>query len=83
MNELKSYSPPKSARNNLPSKESDDTRFAIPLRLNTKDAELSFVSTVTVFGTPIDVTLSKLAIETFLDGKRRCGKPESIPTVRI
>jgi transcriptional regulator with XRE-family HTH domain len=65
MRELKSYPPPKSARNNSSPKEFDNSRFAIPLRLNTKDGELSFVSTITVFGTPIDVTLAELAIETF------------------
>jgi transcriptional regulator with XRE-family HTH domain len=40
--------------------------IAIPLRLRTEGGELSFISTVTVFGTPVDVTLSELAIETFL-----------------
>jgi transcriptional regulator with XRE-family HTH domain len=63
--ELKSYPPPKSMKNVLPSKEIDNSRFAIPLRLMTKDGELSFISTITVFGTPIDVTLSELAIESF------------------
>jgi hypothetical protein len=27
---------------------------------------LSFISTITVFGTPVEVTLSELALETFL-----------------
>lgn len=63
--ELKSYPQPKSTRNDAPSKENDYPHFAIPLRLMTKDGALSFVSTVTVFGTPIDVTLSELAIESF------------------
>jgi transcriptional regulator with XRE-family HTH domain len=40
--------------------------IAVPLRLRTDAGELSFISTVTVFGTPVDVTLSELAIETFL-----------------
>ena len=39
--------------------------FAIPLRLLTREGELSFISTVTIFGTPIDVTVSELAIESF------------------
>lgn len=65
MRELKSYPHPKSTRSRLPVKEIDRSRFAIPLRLMTKDGELSFISTVTVFGTPIDVTLSELAIESF------------------
>lgn len=38
---------------------------ALPLRLRTPAGELAFVSTVTVFGTPVDVTLSELAIEAF------------------
>ena len=37
----------------------------VPLRLRTDDGELSFLSTTTVFGTPVDVTLSEIALETF------------------
>jgi hypothetical protein len=37
----------------------------VPLRLNTPAGSLSFLSTTTVFGTPIDITLSELALETF------------------
>jgi transcriptional regulator with XRE-family HTH domain len=40
--------------------------FAVPLRLRHGDGELSFVSTVATFNTPLDVTVSELAIETFL-----------------
>jgi transcriptional regulator with XRE-family HTH domain len=36
-----------------------------PLRIRHGDMVLSFVSTITVFGTPLDVTLSELAIESF------------------
>lgn len=39
---------------------------AVPLRLRVGGAELAFLSTTTVFGTPVDVTLSELAIEAFL-----------------
>lgn len=39
--------------------------IAVPLLLDTPAGRLSFVSTVTVFGTPIDITLSELAIEAF------------------
>lgn len=38
---------------------------AVPLRLRVGDDVLSFYSTTTVFGTPIDVTVSELAIESF------------------
>jgi transcriptional regulator with XRE-family HTH domain len=40
-------------------------KIAVPLRLRTELGELSFFSTTTVFGTPVDVTLSELAIEAF------------------
>jgi transcriptional regulator with XRE-family HTH domain len=39
--------------------------IAIPFRLRTPGGVLSFLSTTTVFGTPIDITLSELAIEAF------------------
>ena len=42
-----------------------DNNVAIPLRLRHKGEVLSFISTTMVFGTPVDVTLSELALETF------------------
>lgn len=39
--------------------------IAVPLLLDTPAGRISFVSTVTIFGTPVDVTLSELAIEAF------------------
>ncbi|GFE81447.1 transcriptional regulator [Steroidobacter agaridevorans] len=39
--------------------------FVVPMRLATPMGVLSFISTTTVFGTPIDVTLSELALESF------------------
>lgn len=38
---------------------------AATLRLRTPGGDLSFITTVTVFGTPVDVTLSELALELF------------------
>lgn len=38
---------------------------AIPFKLRHNDEVLSFISTTMVFGTPVDVTLSELALETF------------------
>ncbi|HYF52877.1 MAG TPA: helix-turn-helix transcriptional regulator [Salinarimonas sp.] len=43
----------------------DYAGVAVPLRLRTPAGVLSFISTVTVFGTPVDVTLSELAVEAF------------------
>lgn len=37
----------------------------VPLQLATRAGTLSFISTTTVFGTPVDITLSELALETF------------------
>lgn len=39
--------------------------LVVPLRVRVGDHDLSFVSTTTVFGTPLDVAVSELAIETF------------------
>ncbi|MDP3255639.1 MAG: helix-turn-helix transcriptional regulator [Bosea sp. (in: a-proteobacteria)] len=43
----------------------DGAAIAVPLRLRVGEAVLSFISTTTVFGTPVDITLSELALETF------------------
>ena len=39
--------------------------IAVPLRLRHEGGELAFISTVTTFGTAVDVTVSELAIEAF------------------
>jgi transcriptional regulator with XRE-family HTH domain len=43
----------------------DYAGVVVPLRLVTDGGVLSFFSTTTVFGTPVDVTLSELALEAF------------------
>jgi transcriptional regulator with XRE-family HTH domain len=40
--------------------------IAVPLRLRHGEAVLSFLSTVTVFGTAVDITAAELSIEAFL-----------------
>lgn len=45
--------------------EQELSGVVIPLRLETSLGVLSFLSTITVFGTPVDITLSELAIESF------------------
>ncbi len=45
--------------------------IAVPLRLAVDGGELAFFSTTTVFGTPLDVTLSELAIEAFFPADER------------
>lgn len=39
--------------------------IAVPLRVTVQGAELSFFSTVSTFGTAVDITLAELAIEAF------------------
>lgn len=48
----------------LPSQR-DYAGIAVPIELRTEAGLLSFISTTTVFGTPVDVTLSELAVESF------------------
>ena len=45
--------------------------IAVPLRLAHEGEELSFISTVTTFGTAVDVTVSELAIEAFFPADGR------------
>ncbi|RFU49487.1 helix-turn-helix domain-containing protein [Paraburkholderia sp. DHOC27] len=67
--ELAAYPAPPAAPPAVPTGQEDghsaSNQIAVPLRLRTPLGELSFFSTTTVFGTPVDVTLSELAIEAF------------------
>jgi hypothetical protein len=67
--ELKAYTPPATAgADNAEETEptpTDGARFAIPFQLRTPDGVLSFFSTTTIFGTPIEITLSELSLECF------------------
>jgi transcriptional regulator with XRE-family HTH domain len=51
-----------------------DNNVAIPLKLRHKGEVLSFISTTMVFGTPVDVTLSELALETFFPADEPTAK---------
>jgi hypothetical protein len=50
--------------------EADDG-VALPLELDTPRGRLSLLSTIMVFGTPVEVTLSELAIEAFYPADAR------------
>ncbi len=52
----------------------EDSRIWVPLILDTTAGQLSFVSTITVFGTPADITLSELAIEAFFPANDATAK---------
>jgi hypothetical protein len=63
LQELRSYPVPEVHQPAEPSV--DYAGVVVPFRLRAGDLELAFFSTITVFGTPIDITLSELAIEAF------------------
>ncbi|HEX5684186.1 MAG TPA: helix-turn-helix transcriptional regulator [Ideonella sp.] len=48
--------------------------IAVPLQLHSPAGLLSFISTITVFGTPVEVTLSELAIEAFFPADETTAK---------
>jgi transcriptional regulator with XRE-family HTH domain len=62
LDELKAYPAPPRDEHEAPI---DPNAVAVPLQLRTPAGVLSFISTMTVFGTPVDITLSELALETF------------------
>jgi transcriptional regulator with XRE-family HTH domain len=45
--------------------ERDYAGIVVPLEIITEAGLLSFISTTTVFGTPVEITLSELAVESF------------------
>ena len=42
-----------------------EAAIVVPMQLKLGETTLSLISTTTVFGTPVDITLSELALETF------------------
>jgi len=72
--ELQSYPAPAAhAAKGRPADETDPP-IVVPLQLKLGDAVLSLISTTTVFGTPVDVTLSELALETFFPADAATGE---------
>jgi transcriptional regulator with XRE-family HTH domain len=62
--ELRSYPTPDAAAR-APRASHDYAGIIVPLQLSTGEGLLTLFSTTTIFGTPVDVTLSELAIEAF------------------
>ncbi len=52
----------------------DPGGIAVPLVLESPAGRLSFISTTTVFGTPVDVTLAEIAIESFFPADAATGE---------
>jgi transcriptional regulator with XRE-family HTH domain len=61
--ELRSFPSPESPQEEH--LEGDHLGIAMPFKFRTPAGVLSFISTTTIFGSPVDVTLQELALETF------------------
>jgi transcriptional regulator with XRE-family HTH domain len=61
---------PAPSRRPPPAPNPDYAGVVVPLQLATEAGVLSFLSTTTVFGTPVDVTLSEIALESFFPADR-------------
>jgi transcriptional regulator with XRE-family HTH domain len=65
LDELSAYPAPGGAKAPRATVSDDYAGVVVPLRFITEAGTLSLFSTTTIFGTPVDVTLSELAIESF------------------
>src|SRR5439155_25521870 len=65
MRELAAYPVPTSTRSGRPPTGREFAGVVVPVQFATEQGILSFFSTTTVFGTPLDITLSELALEAF------------------
>jgi len=65
LDELRSYPSAGSGASTASAGEHELAGVVVPFRLTTEGGILSFFSTTTIFGTPLDVTLSELALESF------------------
>ena len=62
--ELAAYPTPR-VSHDTPANNSELAGVAVPFQYVTPHGVLSFISTTTIFGTPVDVTLQELAVESF------------------
>jgi transcriptional regulator with XRE-family HTH domain len=62
--ELEAYPAPH-VSHDLPTIDTALSAVAVPIQFVTPNGVLSFISTITIFGTPVDVTLQELAVESF------------------
>jgi transcriptional regulator with XRE-family HTH domain len=62
--ELRAY--PNVADDEAHAESEEAGALAVPLRMRVGDRDLAFLSTVTTFGTAVDITLAELTIEAFL-----------------
>jgi transcriptional regulator with XRE-family HTH domain len=71
LDEIRGYPTPPAARPPTARAETVLAGIAVPFVLTTSAGLLSFLSTTTIFGTAVDVTLSELAVESFFPADAR------------
>jgi transcriptional regulator with XRE-family HTH domain len=71
MEELRGYPISEGAQVHI---EGEHSGVVMPFQFRSSVGVLSFISTTTVFGTPVDVTLQELALETFFPADERTGE---------
>jgi transcriptional regulator with XRE-family HTH domain len=74
LTELLSYPVPAAPTGKNKTQEEAEPPIVVPLQLRLGESVLSLISTTTVFGTPVDVTLSELALETFFPADEATGQ---------
>jgi transcriptional regulator with XRE-family HTH domain len=74
LDELRGYPAPIAVAPRGYSDGTDYANVAVPFRFVTDLGVLSFLSTTTIFGTPVDITLSELALETFFPADAATGE---------
>lgn len=65
LRELRTFPDPPESNLRAPRRDRDYAGVVVPIELRTPEGVLAFFSTTTVFGTPVDITLSELAVESF------------------
>ena len=65
LSELSNYPAPKASVSKAPARDGEYTSLVAPLNIVVNGTILAFFSTTTIFGTPVDITLSEIAIESF------------------
>jgi transcriptional regulator with XRE-family HTH domain len=72
--ELRDLPAPRHAAAQAPSIGGDGAGVFVPLQIASELGVLSFLSTTTVFGTPVDLTLAELALECFFPADASTGE---------
>ena len=68
--ELAAYPSP-SVGHDLPTIRNETNGVVVPFQMMSRAGLLSFISTTTIFGSPVDITLQELAIESFFPADSR------------